>query len=432
MFEVKTLAILGNGFDVHFDLKTQYKDFYFFLSIINESDDKKFFYKKINEKFDKIDVKEEICNKVYDKYKKDYSNNFFVKYFLRLEKYDINWVGIENELSVILHLFDDAFNIVKLVGSSKDKLIIKFMDILPTDEYYNAFLCLNNIFNEINECDIYKITDNLITLFGKSTPIIGKGNPQTNAIILNDFLSFFPYLLLNSLNRFEELFSIYIYYFIPQVVKIEKDIFKIPERDRGLFPDDCSDGYLSPEKVISYNYTNYGMNNFELDREDVCFVHGRIIFENDILSNNNCSIVFGIDSSETGKFINKKYNIFTKKIRRVLYNTDVNNLKKYCDNVQNIVVYGHSLDFADNDSLSIIINDCMDNYYAAKDRKSKEKSGNPFAIFEWDYDFKIIIYYYDEFAKRNLVCNLERILKDKFVSMFHNNQIFLYEMERKK
>lgn len=59
MFEAKTLAILGNGFDAHFGLKTQYKDFYSFLSIINESEDKNIFHKNVNEKIDKIEIKEE-------------------------------------------------------------------------------------------------------------------------------------------------------------------------------------------------------------------------------------------------------------------------------------------------------------------------------------------------------------------------------------
>ena len=184
-----------------------------------------------------------------------------------------------------------------------------------------------------------------------------------------DFTQSFPKELFNDLNIFSNLFSLYLL--------IVRDI-KNNNISYGAM--------LNSDYFINYNYTNY-LASVIFDKcchpLDILYINGKIDYSS---FDTKSRIVFGIDSNT--KLNNIGFEVFTKTVQRSLYSTDIERLSDLlCKNIEEIYIFGHSMNLADYESLSYVFT-CA------------EKNGKP----------KVNIYCLNDSAKIDIIINLREIL----------------------
>lgn len=410
-----TLAIIGNGFDRHFGFRTDYSSFYTFLNLVRKKGNDR----EVLKEFISIDADHTLNDEVnalelIKKIRSHYNSNFFVNYFLSLKEKNITWAGIESELAVIIKIFDDFLSDVTVEQSTGEKIIMKFNSDMT--EFFS-------LMRLVPKCEIYYTRTNDIIIYYKAPSFANNEEILIKNNIIQKFKNDFPDILFKSLLMFEKLFAEYLYCFIPKKIEVEEKIFSIDKDDVESIGLGISD-YLEPTKIISYNYTNFCIQNFGyIDESDIKYVHGKIDLTSKNIDEIEQNIIFGIDSKESDNFNNKNFSIFTKKNRRIFYNTDLRTIDSFLDNIQTLIIYGHSLDFADNDSLKYIIEKSCDDYNNYLNSRI-EKTDDEF--IEFLNEFSIIVYYYDEKDKMKLVNNLERLLGEKLIDLYRKNRLFLY------
>ena len=182
---------------------------------------------------------------------------------------------------------------------------------------------------------------------------------------VKEYIKNFPYELYKELKEFSEIFTFYLKTFVKKPSKQEIiEHYKI-------------------HHFLVYNYTNLIDNAIN---GSICHIHGNI-------KKNN--IVFGVDSQYKNL---ERFDIFSKRIQRVMNKTNIPN-SILNEKSSRIIIIGHSLDEADDDSLKLFLNN-SNNYQA------------------------IDVYYYpkDPFATASLSKNLIRILgADKFDKLYNLN-----------
>lgn len=157
--------------------------------------------------------------------------------------------------------------------------------------------------------------------------------------------------------------------------------------------------------VLSFNYTDtyyklYGKNNLNISYH---YIHGKAV-NNRIKNDNN--MVFGIGDSIDNTSDTNKYEFldFQKYYQRIIKKTGVL-YKEWLNNVDNekinIIIYGHSLDIVDGDVIKDLVN-CP--------------------------NAKIIIFYLNQQALKDIVTNLIKILgKDMLIALTSTKEIVFFQ-----
>ena len=350
-------AIIGNGFDLYYNQPTRYENFYNFMKDIHTLS------------------KEEVVNKYYncnieDKYtyfKSFLGSNIFLIYFIRYNQLFDSWTAFENELLVILSKFDEMLKSIEDNGYSYNKYnngeAIIFLDNMNSYE---------DILNIIEECSMFKyraknihglVTKNLTIKLDLPTV----SNPRRIENAVKKYVNDFPKKIYEELEDFCKVFCEYL--------KIFVNIPTIKSLNRNL----------SAENVVNYNYTSLAENIFQ-PQGMMSYIHGSL----------NKEIVLGVDSSNNSL---NRFFYFFKRIQRVSKGTDYNKIFEIARRSGSIVIIGHSLDEADDDSLKLLLN--RNNY------------------------IKITVYYYDKdrFSKSSLTYNLSRILGQERFDLFSSSGI---------
>lgn len=366
------LLIVGNGFDLACKYYTSYSSFYDFLNIISNSKDDKilndFYWIFENLKNDEK-RNEKLINFKFEKWK-HYKNNIFVQYFVKYTNIFDNWVSFEKELLVIIKAFDNLFDKLKKY-ESKDILydfICEFNE--SSDEY--------RVFSFIKNCKYYAIDERLSHKdFLFSINDLHRLDPVKWNIQVDIYIDKFIEYIYDELNKFSYIFMFYL---------------EIVTND---IQNEIEFEFIS-DKIINYNYTNICYNILSKKGDiNICNINGKLLSP---ISEKNPNIVFGFNVDV--KFKNKKLDLLSKSSQRVAKNTDYNRLYSFLPNKKNnheksICIFGHSLDEADKDSLSI--------------------------IFESFNEPRIDIYYLDESAKLSLITNLKLILGISKFNKFNAN-----------
>ena len=402
----EALLIVGNGFDLHFDLKTSYWDFYNFINVANNCSDAKSFRKRYVDSIKTYDSPE--FEKAFLIFKNKYFDNFFIRYFLNCFTTKYSWVAVENEIQKILVMLDTYLN-EHYASSSREKEYItySFIEFATKKGKEKAFF---DRLLKLEDNDLFSV-DGLYLNFKYTKAIESEDTPYE---LDERFKDDFPGLLYKSLVKFEQMFSYYLNYCL----------FMSIDRDENLFYGKGS--YLSEkniESVISYNYTKYIGKQFETS--NIMYVHGRLT-QDDNYNMSKENIIFGIDVA-SANFNNTGFNIFKKDYRRTEYDTDYLSISKSksLDNKQCVIIYGHSIDKIDYDSLKLIINKCYENYLKVQKNHLK----NPIETEErklWKNDFEISIFYHSLESKRKMNQAIRDLLEDNFEELNLKNSIHFY------
>lgn len=345
-------AIIGNGFDLYYNQPTRYENFYNFMKDIHTLS------------------KEEVVNKYYncnieEKYnyfKSFLDSNIFLIYFIKYNQLFDSWTAFENELLDMLSKFDEMLKLIEDKRYSYGKY-----DKGEATIYLNNVINYEDILSIIEECSMFKykveniygiVSNNLIIKL--DLPNDSNSRKIENAI--KKYVDDFPKKLYEELENFCKVFCEYLKMFvnIPSVKSLNRE--------------------LSAENVVNYNYTSLAQSIFQ-PKGLMSYIHGTLEKE----------IVLGIDSSNNTL---NRFFYFFKRIQRVSKRTDYNKIFEIARRSGSVVIIGHSLDEADDDSLKLLLN--RNNYR------------------------KITVYYYnkDKFSKSILAYNLCRILGNERFDLF--------------
>lgn len=350
-------AIIGNGFDLYYNQPTRYEDFYKFMKdvyTLSKED--------VISKYQSYNIERK-----YEYFKSFLNHNIFLIYFIKYNQLFDSWTSFENELLLILLKFNEMLNSIE-------------NNRFSYSEYYNNELIikLNNvedyedILNIISECKLFKYK--VGSSYGRFSYylIIKLDLPnESNSIRIRNavkkYVDDFPKKLYEELEDFCKVFCTYLKIFVT-----------IPQRK-------ILNEELSAINVVNYNYTSLAENIFQ-PREIMSYIHGKL----------NNEIVLGVDSSNNSL---NRFFYFFKRIQRVSKGTDYNKIFEIARRSESIVIVGHSLDEADDDSLKLLLN--RKNY------------------------IKITVYYYgkDKFSKSSLTYNLSRILGQERFDFFSSSEI---------
>ena len=335
------ILVLGNGYDINFDLLTSYRNFllttqYLCSQKIQDINTVgEVFRAEVLQKQDKKIVESYQMHKVvYDDTPLDKEKiqrlvelartNIWFSYLLKSFNKDIGWIDFEKEISKVIYFFNNflkttspKFSAVKTFLSKEDQYII-------TDAF--GFFILPKELSGLSS-GYYKVRPEYIT----ETPI-GSGYEIINKEKIIDNL-------VASLNELSEMLKLYMQCFVENTLQR----FKVAKRITQI------QAFYTVDTVVTFNYTN----TFEqLSPEiNVIHIHGD-------LSNN---IVLGInpDGNDVVDTANTDFIQFKKYYQRVFYETDhlylslISQLKE-SNRTQHdkVIVMGHSLDVTDKDILA--------------------------------------------------------------------------------
>ena len=348
---MKTLLVIGNGFDLAHGLKTRYTDF---LNFVNEKAGGVIFQPK------------DYAINNYKNYKDVLAKNNLTLDFLFDYMKNIGniWIGYFNVLSMkkLLEGRDDWIDFEKEI-----EIVIKQIENLILNPYPS-----------------YEPEE-------KVEMIMGGYLKQPSEIIAQEFVSRLNWDLKILTLLLEQ-------YLIDEEIKLTVQKQPIIER-------------LNVDSIISYNYTNTFRRLYD-PNIPVHFIHGQLGKHN---------IVLGIGETLLGGLENQ-FTVcanFKKFFQRVKYRLG-NQYKSITKNKDNrilpwqVVIYGHSLDPTDKDSL----------YWLMK-RIDKQNG-----ITEVSNAVKITIYYYNEDDYNQQIANAIQIIgKDELIDSVNCERIVFKPIE---
>ncbi|MBO6114687.1 MAG: hypothetical protein J6P57_06475, partial [Lachnospiraceae bacterium] len=256
------ILVIGNGFDLHHGMKTNYIDLIDFM-------------KNIQDDINYVD------NKIRDVFV-PYFNNDFLTYCIRNLNYAPNktWIDLEIEIKIIIE---------KLLNFLERESERKFSSIQDYKEYKYSY--------NTNDSIQRVLLENIKSIFnfnGKEYEINKKFITAWNTIDMGEVMKNME----KQLSNIESVLRLYI--------KYAENIY----RDVTKYKIDEQINMISPDYVINFNYTDTVSEIYNIDKDNICYVHGSI-------EKNN--IVLGYDDkNESDEDI-----VFKKYYRRIIKNTDL-------------------------------------------------------------------------------------------------------------
>ena len=346
------LLVVGNGFDLALGAHTRYTDFFYALDIAASSDtyvqfcEHLFAYLKETDAYHRDIYERNGLYALFEKIKYT-KHNFFVRYLLNRRDMFEEWSGLEQALKEMLIAFDHM-----LANIKEENLVNHSFFIIPDIKKHGTCLLYDKRIIALWNGIIFDQQKNFKE--GKvSIPIIN----TLDAPNFNEYIQ--PVKkkvcqdLLQEFDRFVEVFAFYINVF-------------------GLVPSLFVDRECDYKKVINYNYTRNAELTYNLREEEVMYIHGT--YEPlGPMTRLKYDIVVGIDDY---KFQNQGLNKFKKTSQRrdIIKRKD---LYEFLKGVNTVHVYGHSLDYLDRDTLSVILKSVKNKviYIYHKDLEDSEYEG---------------------------------------------------------
>ncbi len=379
------LLITGNGFDLAFNMKTSYINFYETVKAIYNDNFQKLKY-LFGNNYNKNSILNHKGYALLQKYiKEDYKSNYFLSYFLNYHESFNCWNAFEIELLRIIRAWDfilfklkNEYINFKLLKNDEKIYFELTLDKIELHHLNSFITCFNN-----ELCEFKIDSQNKILLNFKCFKFSLVDNTYLNYYIENEknnFIKCFIDLLYSELNSFSKIFTLYL------------NCFSRLTRHKNVLNINC-------DKVINYNYTNNAETVFGNDIQ-IFYLNGKYKYstkKDTVMEWNEDKIVLGVDSSNDFKI--KEFSRFTKRNMRIVKDTDIFNLSQALSEANTIAVIGHSLSESDYDSLSY--------------------------IFKYKKYDSIIIYYYDDYSKISLVENLSSIFLDELDELINSGSIKL-------
>lgn len=418
-FITMNILIVGNGFDLSHYLPTKYDHFMVAMGAIESWEEQKgemgfddlfgslyekenyfFKYTKAMYQTDEIKISTEQVKELKQKLKE----NIWYQYFSDHVREIKTWIDFEQKIEEALIYTTNFLDKINEVSLNENKLerVIRTSGYKASD-YDNKFiylgekmchvLCSIGLLNK----DYYNVGYDESGRFRKEI-----ATEETNSheyVISSKFIRIFSNydiysnegslsFLNNQLDNFILIFNLYLELF----VKTLSPIINLSE--------DFSFGFVN--KIFSFNYTNTYINFYDASL-DTDFLHGSC--------GEDQNIVLGISELKGDLLRSLKAYGFTKYHQKLFKNTDyqflsedqyIKNIQKFWEVIKkrnlaitldekyrnsiNIFIWGHSLDISDE----VYINEI-------------------FSLNNEDH-INVIIYYYDNYSKFNLLTNLLHIL----------------------
>lgn len=369
------VLMLGNGFDLNYELPTKYINFLNTVSFASQAEKSTFTlgtffgdkelqakdkgiansYSKYHDVYDSIDIDPDVV----DKLKSLARNNIWFSYLLKSFNKDIGWIDFEREISTVLHSFQDFLPELKVRfqgGDLPDNRINRY--ILETFDFFYTKI---SDYGVTSSGKYYAAEYSVIDEFIIEYPF-GSGNKVINK---EKIVAVFEKALL----ELAEVLKLYLIYFVGNTVA---ELCK--RKTIKPFP-----ALSDAQYVITFNYT---------DTYEQVYRSGAVFHIHGCLQDR---IILGVnpDDADQIETVDTLFLPFKKYYQRVINRSDAGYLDWISQDNENIslVVMGHSLDVTDQDIIT--------------------------QIFEIASDITVL--YYDEKTEASLVANLVKIYgKEKF------------------
>lgn len=352
------VIIIGNGFDLAHNLPTKYTDFMDFTKIACQYVDNTY-----PNSFIELAAHKNIHNNIINYMKRNFGgryahdsvrfvagfenlkkisasckNNFWMQHFIKEEnKLSNNWIDFEHEIALIIKLLDKSYNSEENIlqfhlGINNEFDLFSFCQGKLAQKTSNSFIVTS-------EKDMSKISNKLL-------------------IDLNEVIENLEWYL----NEFADKNNAQI---------LSQDIFDILEDHRisnfirGAIDDnsiiDEDDIYREEICVISFNYTHTFKKLYDSKKLiEYDFIHGEIrnSYKTKGHSKENNNMVLGIEEYLPKELRNKKllYIKFKKYYQRIFKKTGCKYKSwPFLNEISNVYIFGHSLDYTDRDILREII-----------------------------------------------------------------------------
>lgn len=340
------ILLIGNGFDLMYDLPTKYENFLHTINFLQryhsmdmktvgsvmgnellQAEDKWIArcYKRYKDGWDKASLPEQDIMNLLDKAAK----NMWLSYLSKSFDQDLGWIDFEKEvafvistLSEVLESFNSRpFDGLLILRKKTDAYIAQKFNF-----FHDSYKASGRLFDGADQC---KIKDSFLLEYpkGSGTMYLDKKKIITR---LYDDLKGLAFLLKEYLRIFVE---------EPLDVLIQEKLIK---------PNPM---FNKVDYIVSFNYTNVYEKLYEITPDRVMHIHGNLSGE----------IVLGInpDKNDELRTIDTSFLQFKKYYQRVRYQTDVDYLhfikevkaQKSTQDYLCLTVIGHSLDTTDKDIL---------------------------------------------------------------------------------
>ena len=342
------ILVIGNGFDIAHGLPTKYGDFLNYVQA-----------------FDRMKNSTEDCDSLYYKYFQSLKNtrpeiyneldklitdncwlDYFTKIYERRETEGKDgWIDFESEISLVIQALDSARHAINEALKHDDE---------------NEHFCLQQWHLDILCPVVFR--DGIIK------------NHEVFTFTASNIIAI-KTLFLNCLNKLIRCLEIYL-----------SDYISI---------DTCSQlqdiANLEIHRVLSFNYTDTYKQIYDKSAGSIKydFIHGKADIANDV---NSCNLVLGIDEYLSGEAKDKdnEFIQFKKFFQRIykgtgclytdwvsLINDNNKRFAKASPTINNVYIYGHSLDVTDADIFRRLI--LLDNTITTIFYHSKESMGSQIA-----------------------------------------------------
>lgn len=349
---LKTLLVIGNGFDIAHELRTRYTDFLDFV------------------------------------YTKSAIGRSGVPQYSELPLFRKHQGELQSKLNKnALHL-DDLFGYVNNIGN----IWIGYFNTIRSKNYLEGRADWIDFEQEIETLikQIEKLilrSTSFIELEEKLRSILGEYLNQPSETITQE--------LVPRLNWDLKVLTLLLEWYLIE----EENNLKV--KHISFFKN------LNPDVIINYNYTRTFQKLYDLNnRIPVHFIHGELEKHN---------LVLGIgetlsDNQKDTFTVCASFKKFFQRIKYRLGNTYKNIARDNCENCQwQIIIYGHSLDTTDSDSLRWLL-------------LESQKFQTPVK--------NISIYYYDDNAYNQQIANAMQIIgKEELIDAVHSERIIFKSID---
>ena len=329
------IFLLGNGFDLHHDLPTNYINFLNTVDfIINEilCDS----YSNVGDVFGNSELhkKDETIKRCYEKYSSVYNSikinkddirelrnlankNDWFEYMLECYRKNATWIDFEQEISRVCKAFDDYFAVSR-----------KYRSLKIRREFETIFRCFNSLFKLDVSHSQYSGCYETVNINSDFVLNIN------NSVILKE--SLIVETLYNSLMELAKMLRLYLKIFVDNTIE-------------GLVAHSLikqNDLFENVDQVFTLNYTNTFAKVYGSNDNITLHIHGNIASD----------IVLGVQADEKDELEenDSTFIMFKKYYQRSMCGTEyslnskINELKQSKDTIK-LSIMGHSLDITDRD-----------------------------------------------------------------------------------
>lgn len=314
------ILLIGNGFDLHHNYKTGYKDFMKFCKDVQPGDDEEI-YRLIN-------------------------GNSFIEYFKESYNEDNTWIDLENEIEVITRIFEQIFKKNDRFNGKLNHIRADDIGFIKNNDFYKM-----EKFNKILESNFNT---------GAKSYIIKKDYQKSSVYNKN--------LILEDLRNMLGDVTQAVYIYLRDYSGIDKPLVRKTTQIVNIKPD----------YVINFNYTDT-IKKYGVLENNISYIHGKISDVNSMVLGTQKTSDNFIYFCKYFQRLQKKCDVIDYNKFNKIYGDNGNGIQ--CNNVLHL--YGHSLDITDGDIIASLFEKSAKVKMYYKDQSDYEsKIINLFRIYE--------------------------------------------------